>query len=52
MSAIEIVADAHGRVAIELHEPVAGVAADLGEVSLSISHDGDYAIAQCLVARP
>ena len=52
MSAIEVVADAYGRVAIELHEPVAGAAAGLGEVSLSISHDGDYAIAQCLVARP
>lgn len=47
-SEIEVVADRFGRVAIELHGEVASVA--LPAQSLSISHDGDYAMAACIVA--
>ncbi|MHA2789699.1 holo-ACP synthase AcpS [Corynebacterium sp. S7] len=47
-SEIEVVADRFGRVALELHGEVASVA--LPAQSLSISHDGDYAMAACIVA--
>lgn len=46
-SEIEIVADRFGRVAIQLAGEVAKVAP--AAQSLSISHDGDYAMATCLV---
>ncbi|QPK83680.1 holo-ACP synthase [Corynebacterium qintianiae] len=44
---IEVVSDAFGRVAVSLR----GVLADAAPAaqSLSISHDGDYAVAVCLV---
>ncbi|WP_257160264.1 holo-ACP synthase AcpS [Corynebacterium cystitidis] len=45
---IEVVADRFGRVAIVLTGEVATVAP--AAQSLSISHDGDYAMAVCLVA--
>ncbi|WIM67243.1 holo-ACP synthase [Corynebacterium breve] len=44
---IEVVADRFGRVAVQLHGAVAAVAPVAQ--SLSISHDGDYAMATCLV---
>lgn len=44
---IEVVADRFGRVAIQLSGKVATVAPQAQ--SLSISHDGDYAVATCLV---
>ncbi|AKK11738.1 holo-ACP synthase AcpS [Corynebacterium uterequi] len=47
---IEVVADPWGRVAIELSGDVAeAVSGCLGpvETALSISHDGDYAVAVC-----
>lgn len=49
---IEIRPDRWGRVAVELHGEVAqAVLASVGEIrtSLSISHDGDYAMATCLL---
>lgn len=49
---IEIRPDRWGRVAVELHGEVAQVVrASVGEIrtSLSISHDGDYAMATCLL---
>ena len=45
---IEVVPDAFGRVAIALRGSLADVAPPA--TSLSISHDGDYAIAVCEVA--
>lgn len=44
---IEVVADRYGRPAISLSGAVGAVAP--ASQSLSISHDGDYAIATCLV---
>ncbi|QYH20160.1 holo-ACP synthase [Corynebacterium aquatimens] len=44
---IEVVADAHGRVAIALRGSLAEIAPPAA--SLSLSHDGDYAIAVCEV---
>lgn len=49
---IEIRPDRWGRVAVELHGEVEqAVRASVGEIrtSLSISHDGDYAMATCLL---
>ncbi|WP_394282284.1 holo-ACP synthase [Corynebacterium sp.] len=44
---IDVVADRFGRVAIQLSGHVAAVAP--AAQSVSISHDGDYAVAVCLV---
>lgn len=44
---IEVLADAFGRVTIALRGELAAIAPPAA--SLSISHDGDYAIAVCLV---
>lgn len=49
---IEVIPDRWGRVALQLKgEVAAALAESVGEValSLSISHDGDYATAQCLM---
>lgn len=49
---IEVRADAWGRVAIELAPGLAAVVREsIGEFSssLSISHDGDYAVATCVL---
>ncbi|MDO5513468.1 holo-ACP synthase [Corynebacterium sp.] len=51
---IEVRADRWGRVAIELRGEVAhAVLSSVGEIrtSLSISHDGDYATAICLLEQ-
>lgn len=45
---IEVVADAFGRVAIALRGALARVAPPAA--SLSLSHDGDYAVAVCEIA--
>lgn len=48
---IEVVPDPYGRVAVRLGEPLLQHLRGW-ELRLSISHDGDYAMAQCLmVAR-
>ncbi|MEX3505011.1 holo-ACP synthase [Corynebacterium sp. LK2510] len=44
---IEVVSDAFGRVAIALRGEVARLGPPA--VSLSLSHDGDYAVAVCIV---
>lgn len=44
---IEVVPDAFGRVAIALRGELAGTAPQAA--SLSLSHDGDYALAVCVV---
>jgi holo-[acyl-carrier protein] synthase len=51
--AVEVVRDAGGRCAIALHEPLAGRAAALGarSLSLSLTHEADYAAAVVLAAR-
>lgn len=49
---IEVLPDRWGRVALQLKGTVArGVEESIGgfQISLSISHDGDYATAQCLL---
>ncbi|AZA11985.1 holo-ACP synthase AcpS [Corynebacterium gerontici] len=45
---IEVVPDTHGRVAYRLHGDVEKLLRE-ATTALSISHDGDYAIAQCLL---
>ncbi len=45
---IEVVPDAFGRVAYRFHGRVAEHLSQ-AKVALSISHDGDYAIAQCVL---
>ncbi|AKP09269.1 Holo-acyl-carrier-protein synthase [Corynebacterium pseudotuberculosis] len=45
---IEIVPDAWGRVAVTLRGEIQRLA-QLGQAHISISHDRDYAIAQCLI---
>jgi holo-[acyl-carrier protein] synthase len=51
--AVEVVRDASGSCAIALHEPLAGRAAALGArpLSLSLTHEADYAAAVVLAAR-
>jgi len=54
MREIEVIHDAHGRPALRLHGAVhdAYQSQALGEVHLSLSHDGDMAAAFVVVERP
>ncbi len=53
MTEIEVLTDGHGRPALRLSGQVAAAVATLGEVNahLSMSHDGDRAIAMVVLER-